>query len=147
MKCIFPEPARDSNLTAKWHFDDSCRERKKVLLTFASRSASLLSGYGAASLDNNPNYGHTPSHHPAQLSSLPFKHEDPLSPPSNIGTESTSTPAFTEFNCRPGGACHVTARLHLSNPSPCHVTAEPLLGFLSFLPTSVGRHVGEGEHR
>lgn len=53
---------------------------------FASRSPSLLSGYGAAGLDNNPNYGHTPSHQPPQLSSLPFKHEDTLSPPSSIGT-------------------------------------------------------------
>lgn len=36
-------------------------------------------------LDSNPSYGHTPSHHTPQLSSLSFKHEDTLSPPNNIG--------------------------------------------------------------
>lgn len=45
----------------------------------------FLSGYGAVGLDSNPSYGHTPSHHTPQLSSLSFKHEDTLSPPNSIG--------------------------------------------------------------
>lgn len=47
---------------------------------------SFFSGYGAVGLDSNPSYGHTPSHHTPQLSSLSFKHEDTLSPPNNIGS-------------------------------------------------------------
>lgn len=46
----------------------------------------FFSGYGAVGFDNNPTYGHTPSHHTPQLSSLPFKHEDTLSPPNNLGS-------------------------------------------------------------
>ncbi|MEQ2180815.1 hypothetical protein GOODEAATRI_005219 [Goodea atripinnis] len=42
-------------------------------------------GYGAVGVDGNPSYGHTPSHHTPQLSSLSFKHEDTLSPPNSIG--------------------------------------------------------------
>lgn len=42
-------------------------------------------GYGAVGFENNPSYGHTASHHTPQFSSLPFKHEDALSPTNNLG--------------------------------------------------------------
>lgn len=48
-------------------------------------SFCFLSGYAAVGLDSAPSYGHTPSHHTPQLSSLSFKHEDTLSPQSNMG--------------------------------------------------------------
>lgn len=130
-------PDRDSNPPAadrrqrllRWHFDDCGRKLKS--LSFLS--LSLLSGYGAVSLDNNPNYGHTPSHHTPQLSSLPFKHEDTLSPPNNIGTR-THLHVSSRVCVGGWGGCHLTARLYISKPSFCHITAEPLLSVFFHLP-------------
>lgn len=45
----------------------------------------LPPGYGAVGFENNPSYGHTASHHTPQFSSLPFKHEDALTPTNNLG--------------------------------------------------------------
>ncbi|XP_003977907.2 WT1 transcription factor b isoform X1 [Takifugu rubripes] len=74
-------------------------------------------GYGAASLDNNPNYGHTPSHHPPQFSSLPFKHEDTLSPPNNIVEQQFPAPSAM-FGCHnPPESCPSSQALLLRNYS------------------------------
>ncbi|XP_017296267.1 WT1 transcription factor b isoform X2 [Kryptolebias marmoratus] len=71
-------------------------------------------GYGAVGLDSNPSYGHTPSHHTPQLSSLSFKHEDTLSP-TNIVDQQYSTPN-PMFGCHnPPESCPSNQALLLRN--------------------------------
>ncbi|XP_037553403.1 WT1 transcription factor b isoform X3 [Nematolebias whitei] len=65
-------------------------------------------GYGAVGLDSNPSYGHTPSHHTPQLSSLSFKHEDTLSVADNIVDQQYSTP-------NPMFGCHNSSETCPSN--------------------------------
>uniref|UniRef100_G3PU57 WT1 transcription factor b n=1 Tax=Gasterosteus aculeatus aculeatus TaxID=481459 RepID=G3PU57_GASAC len=72
-------------------------------------------GYGAVGLDNNPSYGHTPSHHTPQLSSLSFKHEDTLSPPNNIVDQQYTAPP-PMFGCHnPSESCPSSQALLLRN--------------------------------
>ncbi|XP_007549884.1 PREDICTED: Wilms tumor protein isoform X1 [Poecilia mexicana] len=72
-------------------------------------------GYGAVGLDSNPSYGHTPSHHTPQLSSLSFKHEDTLSPPNSIVDQQYSTPN-PMFGCHsPPESCPSNQALLLRN--------------------------------
>uniref|UniRef100_A0A8C6LAF3 WT1 transcription factor b n=1 Tax=Nothobranchius furzeri TaxID=105023 RepID=A0A8C6LAF3_NOTFU len=80
-----------------------------------SPPASRIQGYGAVGLDSNPSYGHTPSHHHPQLSSLSFKHDDMLSPPNNIVDQQYSTPN-TMFGCHnPSESCPSNQALLLRN--------------------------------
>ncbi|KAM7423977.1 hypothetical protein PAMA_000370 [Pampus argenteus] len=72
-------------------------------------------GYGAVGFDSNPSYGHTPSHHTPQLSSLSFKHEDILSPPNNI-VEQQYPAAPPVFGCHnPSESCPSSQALLLRN--------------------------------
>ncbi|KAF3686342.1 Wilms tumor protein -like protein A [Channa argus] len=72
-------------------------------------------GYGAVGLDSNPSYGHTPSHHTPQLSSLSFKHEDTLSPPNNIVDQQYPAPP-PMFGCHnPTESCPSSPALLLRN--------------------------------
>ncbi|XP_069029894.1 WT1 transcription factor b isoform X5 [Embiotoca jacksoni] len=72
-------------------------------------------GYGAVGLDSNPSYGHTPSHHTPQLSSLSFKHEDTLSPPNNIVDQQYPAPN-PMFGCHnPSESCPSSQALLLRN--------------------------------
>ncbi|KAM7406238.1 hypothetical protein PAMP_000626 [Pampus punctatissimus] len=72
-------------------------------------------GYGAVGFDSNPSYGHTPSHHTPQLSSLSFKHEDTLSPPNNI-VEQQYPAAPPMFGCHnPSESCPSSQALLLRN--------------------------------
>uniref|UniRef100_A0A8P4KII6 WT1 transcription factor b n=1 Tax=Dicentrarchus labrax TaxID=13489 RepID=A0A8P4KII6_DICLA len=72
-------------------------------------------GYGAMGLDSNPSYGHTPSHHTPQLSSLSFKHEDTLSPPNNIVDQQYPAPP-SMFGCHnPAETCPSSQALLLRN--------------------------------
>lgn len=71
-------PAKLLKLFTRYHF--------VIIWAFLTFFCLFVSGYGAVGLENNPSYGHTPSHHNPQLSSLPFKHEDTLSPPNNLGS-------------------------------------------------------------
>uniref|UniRef100_A0A8C2WKF5 WT1 transcription factor b n=1 Tax=Cyclopterus lumpus TaxID=8103 RepID=A0A8C2WKF5_CYCLU len=71
-------------------------------------------GYGAVGLESNPSYGHTPSHHTPQLSSLSFKHEDTLSPPNNIVDQYPAPPPM--FGCHnPSESCPSSQALLLRN--------------------------------
>ncbi|XP_076003143.1 WT1 transcription factor b isoform X3 [Genypterus blacodes] len=72
-------------------------------------------GYGAVGLDSNPSYGHTPSHHTPQLSSLSFKHEDTLSPQPNMVDQQYSAPP-PMFGCHnPPESCPSSQALLLRN--------------------------------
>ncbi|KAM8876848.1 WT1 transcription factor b isoform 1-T1 [Synchiropus picturatus] len=72
-------------------------------------------GYGAMSLENNPSYGHTPSHHTPPFSSLSFKHEDPLSPTNTIGDQQYPGPP-PMFGCHsPPESCPSSQGLLLRN--------------------------------
>uniref|UniRef100_A0A671VIJ8 Wilms tumor protein homolog n=1 Tax=Sparus aurata TaxID=8175 RepID=A0A671VIJ8_SPAAU len=72
-------------------------------------------GYGVVGLDSNPSYGHTPSHHTPQLSSLSFKHEDTLSPPNNIVDQQYPAPP-PMFGCHnPSESCPSSQALLLRN--------------------------------
>ncbi|KAK5915201.1 hypothetical protein CesoFtcFv8_000814 [Champsocephalus esox] len=74
-------------------------------------------GYGAVGLDSNPSYGHTPSHHSPQLSSLSFKHEDTLSPQNNIVDQQYPAPP-PMFGCHnPSESCPSSQALLLRNYS------------------------------
>lgn len=75
----------------------------------------FLSGYGAVGLDSNPSYGHTPSHHTPQLSSLSFKHEETLSPPNSIGN-SLRPDAFS-LKWSADWKAVVSQQGYISNPS------------------------------
>uniref|UniRef100_A0A3Q3N0S8 WT1 transcription factor b n=1 Tax=Mastacembelus armatus TaxID=205130 RepID=A0A3Q3N0S8_9TELE len=78
--------------------------------------APRTEGYGTVGLDNNPNYGHTLSHHTPQLSSLPFKHEDMLSPPNNIVDQQYPAPPPPMFGCHsPSESCPSSQALLLRN--------------------------------
>uniref|UniRef100_UPI0037E75D9D WT1 transcription factor b isoform X8 n=1 Tax=Semicossyphus pulcher TaxID=241346 RepID=UPI0037E75D9D len=80
-----------------------------------SPPAARNQGYGAVSLDSNPSYGHTPSHHAPQLSSLSFKHEDTLSPPNNIVEQQYPAPP-PMFSCHnPPESCPSSQALLLRN--------------------------------
>ncbi|XP_074522341.1 WT1 transcription factor b isoform X2 [Halichoeres trimaculatus] len=80
-----------------------------------SSPAPRNQGYGAVSLDSNPSYGHTPSHHTPQLSSLSFKHEDTLSPPNNIVEQQYPAPP-PMFGCHnPPESCPNSQALLLRN--------------------------------
>ncbi|KAJ4946901.1 hypothetical protein JOQ06_008944 [Pogonophryne albipinna] len=77
-------------------------------------------GYGAVGLDSNPSYGHTPSHHSPQLSSLSFKHEDTLSPQNNIVDQQYPAPP-PMFGCHnPSESCPSSQALLLRNYSSAH---------------------------
>ncbi|XP_071385818.1 Wilms tumor protein homolog isoform X2 [Centroberyx affinis] len=72
-------------------------------------------GYGAVGLDSAPSYGHTPSHHTPQLSSLSFKHEDTLSPQSNMVDQQYPAPP-PMFGCHnPTESCPSSQALLLRN--------------------------------
>ncbi|XP_029353647.1 WT1 transcription factor b isoform X3 [Echeneis naucrates] len=72
-------------------------------------------GYGAVSIDNNPSCGHTPSHPTPQLPSLSFKHEDMLSPTSNIVDQQYPAPPPV-FGCQnPSESCPGSQALLLRN--------------------------------
>ncbi|XP_078113929.1 WT1 transcription factor b isoform X6 [Sander vitreus] len=78
-------------------------------------------GYGAVGLDSNPSYGHTPSHHTPQLSSLSFKHEDTLAPPNNIVDQQYPAPP-PMFGCHnPSESCPSSQALLLRNYNSGHV--------------------------
>ncbi|KAM6980942.1 WT1 transcription factor b [Aplochiton taeniatus] len=62
-------------------------------------------GYGTVGLDGAPSYGHTPSHHTPQFSSLSFKHEDPLSPQTTMAEQQYPAPP----QCQPMFGCHNAA--------------------------------------
>ncbi|XP_069029893.1 WT1 transcription factor b isoform X4 [Embiotoca jacksoni] len=80
-------------------------------------------GYGAVGLDSNPSYGHTPSHHTPQLSSLSFKHEDTLSPPNNIVDQQYPAPN-PMFGCHnPSESCPSSQALLLRNYNSSHATS------------------------
>ncbi|XP_061566842.1 WT1 transcription factor b [Cololabis saira] len=79
-----------------------------------SSPAPRNQGYGSVGFDSNPSYGHTPSHHTPQLSSLSFKHEDALSLPNNIVDQ--QCPANTMFSCySPPESCPSSQALLLRN--------------------------------
>ncbi|KAM4602499.1 WT1 transcription factor b isoform 2-T2 [Polymixia lowei] len=72
-------------------------------------------GYGAVGLDSAPTYGHTPSHHTPQLSSLSFKHEDALSSQSNMADQQYPAPP-PMFGCHnPSDSCPNSQALLLRN--------------------------------
>ncbi|XP_062277771.1 WT1 transcription factor b isoform X2 [Scomber scombrus] len=72
-------------------------------------------GYGAVGFDSNPSYGHTPSHHNPQLSSLSFKHEDTQSPLNNIVDQQYPAPP-PMFGCHnPSETCPSSQALLLRN--------------------------------
>ncbi|XP_047435722.1 WT1 transcription factor b isoform X3 [Mugil cephalus] len=78
-----------------------------------SPPASRNQGYSG--LDSNPSYGHAPSHHTPQLSSLSFKHEDTLSPPNNIVDQQYPAPN-PMFGCHsPSESCPSSQALLLRN--------------------------------
>ncbi|XP_041841421.1 WT1 transcription factor b isoform X3 [Melanotaenia boesemani] len=80
-------------------------------------------GYGAVGLDSNPSYGHTPSHHTPQLSSLSFRHEDTLSPPNNIVDQQYPAPN-PMFGCHnPSESCPSSQALLLRNYNSGHATS------------------------
>nr|XP_020471329.1 Wilms tumor protein homolog isoform X1 [Monopterus albus] len=82
-----------------------------------SPPAPRTEGYGAVGLDSDPSYGHTPSHHTPQFSSLPFKHEDTLSPPNNIVDQQYPAPPPV-FGCHnPSESCPNNQALLLRNYS------------------------------
>ncbi|XP_034017431.1 WT1 transcription factor b [Thalassophryne amazonica] len=71
--------------------------------------------YGALTLDNNPTYGHTPSHLSPQLSSLSFKHEDSVSPPNSMVDQQFSAPP-PMFGCHSASeSCPSSQALLLRN--------------------------------
>ncbi|XP_056268599.1 WT1 transcription factor b isoform X6 [Pseudoliparis swirei] len=77
-------------------------------------------GYGAVGLESNPSYGHTPSHHTPQHSSLSFKHEDTLSPPNNIVDQQYPAPP-PMFGCHnPSESCQSSQALLLRNYNSGH---------------------------
>ncbi|KAM6942678.1 WT1 transcription factor b isoform 2-T2 [Xenentodon cancila] len=79
-----------------------------------SSPAPRNQGYGSVGFDSNPSYGHTPSHHTPQLSSLSFKHEDTLSLPNNIVDQ--QCPANPMFSCySPSESCPSSQALLLRN--------------------------------
>ncbi|XP_071385822.1 Wilms tumor protein homolog isoform X6 [Centroberyx affinis] len=79
-------------------------------------------GYGAVGLDSAPSYGHTPSHHTPQLSSLSFKHEDTLSPQSNMVDQQYPAPP-PMFGCHnPTESCPSSQALLLRNYNSSHGT-------------------------
>uniref|UniRef100_UPI0037E9A89A WT1 transcription factor b isoform X7 n=1 Tax=Semicossyphus pulcher TaxID=241346 RepID=UPI0037E9A89A len=88
-----------------------------------SPPAARNQGYGAVSLDSNPSYGHTPSHHAPQLSSLSFKHEDTLSPPNNIVEQQYPAPP-PMFSCHnPPESCPSSQALLLRNYNSSHAAS------------------------
>ncbi|XP_029904568.1 WT1 transcription factor b isoform X3 [Myripristis murdjan] len=77
--------------------------------------AARNQGYAAVGLDSAPSYGHTPSHHTPQLSSLSFKHEDTLSPQSNMVDQQYPAPP-PMFSCHnPSDSCPSSQALLLRN--------------------------------
>ncbi|CAK6954967.1 WT1 transcription factor b isoform X3 [Scomber scombrus] len=79
-------------------------------------------GYGAVGFDSNPSYGHTPSHHNPQLSSLSFKHEDTQSPLNNIVDQQYPAPP-PMFGCHnPSETCPSSQALLLRNYNSGHAT-------------------------
>ncbi|XP_075879865.1 WT1 transcription factor b isoform X3 [Nelusetta ayraudi] len=77
--------------------------------------------YGAVGFENNPSYGHTASHHTPQFSSLPFKHEDALSPTNNLVDQQYPAPPPPPppppmFGCHnPSESCPSSQSLLLRN--------------------------------
>ncbi|KAK0136955.1 Wilms tumor B [Merluccius polli] len=72
-------------------------------------------GYGPAGLDGPSSYGHTPSHHSPQFSSLSFKHEDMFPPQSNMAEQQYSAPP-PMFGCHnPSESCPNSQALLLRN--------------------------------
>ncbi|XP_041821034.1 WT1 transcription factor b isoform X5 [Chelmon rostratus] len=91
-------------------------------LPMDSPPAPRNQGYGAVGLDSNPSYGHTPSHHTPQLSSLSFKHEDTLSPPNNIVDQQYPAPP-PMFGCHnPSESCPNSQALLLRNYNSGHAS-------------------------
>ncbi|XP_045887389.1 Wilms tumor protein homolog [Micropterus dolomieu] len=82
--------------------------------------------YGAVGLDSNQSYGHTPSHHTPQLSSLSFKHEDTMSPPNNIVDQQYPAPP-PMFGCHnPSESCPSSQALLLRNSENLYQMASQL---------------------
>ncbi|XP_061101420.1 Wilms tumor protein homolog isoform X2 [Conger conger] len=73
-------------------------------------------GYGSVAFDSALNYGHTPSHHTSQFSNQSFKHEDPLTQPTNMGEQQYPAPPPV-YSCHtPSETCPSNQTLLLRNP-------------------------------
>ncbi|XP_035275993.1 WT1 transcription factor a isoform X3 [Anguilla rostrata] len=87
-----------------------------------SQPAPRNQGYGAVAFDSALNYGHTPSHHTSQFSNQTFKHEDPLTQPSNMGEQQFPAPPPV-YSCHtPSDSCSTNQALLLRNPYSSHAT-------------------------
>ncbi|KAG7270917.1 hypothetical protein CRUP_025668 [Coryphaenoides rupestris] len=73
-------------------------------------------GYGAVGLDGASSYGHTPSHHSPQFSSLAFKHDDAFPPQSNMAEQQQYPAPPPMFGCHnPSDSCPSSQALLLRN--------------------------------
>ncbi|XP_056134117.1 WT1 transcription factor b isoform X5 [Lampris incognitus] len=87
-----------------------------------SPPASRSQGYGVVGLESAPSYGHTPSHHSPQLSSLSFKHEDTLAMQTNMAEQQYPAPP-PMFGCHnPPESCPSSQALLLRNYNSSHGT-------------------------
>ncbi|KAL2094006.1 hypothetical protein ACEWY4_011318 [Coilia grayii] len=85
-----------------------------------AQPASRNQGYSAVAFDGASNYGHTPSHHPSQFANHTFKHEDPITQPTNMGEQQYPVPPPV-YGCHtPSDSCGGSQALLLRNPYNNH---------------------------
>ncbi|XP_064192240.1 WT1 transcription factor a isoform X5 [Anguilla rostrata] len=120
-----------------------------------SQPAPRNQGYGAVAFDSALNYGHTPSHHTSQFSNQTFKHEDPLTQPSNMGEQQFPAPPPV-YSCHtPSDSCstnqalllrnpysstdfmQITSRLEFTTWSPANILAFIMKGYVSWSSSSL----------
>lgn len=125
------KPDRDPNLpavirdletfkTAVWWL----QQENKVFIIFASLSCSLVRLRSGEFRQQPQLWPHSISPHPPVLQPAIQTWGHAVTAKQH---RYLTAPPRHQILLQTGGDCHVTARLYISKPSFCHVTAEPLL--------------------
>ncbi|EHB17865.1 Wilms tumor protein [Heterocephalus glaber] len=105
-----------------------------------SQPAIRNQGYSTVTFDGTPSYGHTASHHAAQLPSHSFKHEDPMGQQGSLGEQQYPVPPPV-YGCHtPTDSCSGSQALLLRTPYSSTDSGQVTIGhvFPGAPPFSVG---------